>query len=306
MKVAIVGGAGFIGSHVSLYFHDLGHEVTILSRSAPRGTSRLNDLPFVATDYVNDDCGDGQLEGFDWLVFCAGNDLGNYPRDGSVSQADYFEKANVVALPRFFELAKRAGITRAVYMGSFYSFVAPQGIETIPYVRSRHLSDAAIRSLSSPGFNVCSCALPWIVGYTPGLTNPHWEGLAKAAKGLIDWPDFVPPGGGNFMTCRSVAQAMLGALERGESGKSYLVGDVNLTWQDFYGLWFEAAGNPRRLEVRDEDHPILAREIIAYIGGKTPDYEPPAGETALLGYDRGTLFDEVRSCYDYYSALQGD
>ena len=76
-KVLIVGGAGFIGSHVSLFFHDLGHEVTIMSRSRPRPGSRLDDLAFVATDYVNDDCGDGRLDGFDWLVFGAGNDLGN-------------------------------------------------------------------------------------------------------------------------------------------------------------------------------------------------------------------------------------
>ncbi len=108
-------------------------------------------------------------------------------------------------------------------------------------------------------------------------------------------------GGGNFMTCRSVAQAMLGGLLRGESGKSYLVGDVNLTWQDFYGLWYEAAGNPRRFEVRDEEHPILSREIISYLGGGTPDYEPPADETELLGYDRGVIFDEVKACYEYYS-----
>lgn len=303
MKVLIVGGGGFIGSHVSLLFHDLGHEVTIMSRSVPSGGSRLNELAFTQTDYINDDCGDGRLEGYDWLIFGAGNDLGNYPQDGSVSQADYFEKANIEALPRFFEQAKSAGISRAVYMGSFYSFVAPQSVETIPYVRSRHVSDAAVRALSSPGFNVCSCALPWIVGFTPGLTNFHWEGLAKAAKGLIDWPEFVPPGGGNYMTCRSVAQAMLGALERGESGKSYLVGDVNMTWQEFYGLWFEATGNPRMLEVRDDDHPILAREIIAYIGGGTPDYEPPAEETKLLGYDRGVLLNEVRACAEYYSNL---
>jgi len=300
MKVLIVGGAGFIGSHASLFFHDLGHEVTIMSRSAPKGTSRLNDLPFIPTDYINDDCGDGRLEGFDWLVFGAGNDLGNYPQDGSVSQADYFAKANIEALPRFFEHAKRAGIARAVYMGSFYSFVAPKSIETIPYVRSRHLSDEAVRAISCQEFNVCSCALPWIVGFTPGLVNPHWEWLAKAALGMADWPDFVPPGGGNYMTCRSVAQAMLGGLRRGESGKSYLVGDVNMTWQDYYGLWFELAGNPRTFDVRDEEHPILSREIISYIGGGMPDYEPPAEETSLLGYDRGVLINEVRACLEYY------
>jgi dihydroflavonol-4-reductase len=305
MKVLMVGGGGFIGSHVSLFFHDLGHAVTIMSRSAPTNASRLGELPFVRSDYVNEDCGDGRLEGYDCLVFCAGNDLGNYPGDGSVTQADYFEKANIEALPRFFEAAKRAGIARAVYMGSFYSFIAPQSIETIPYVRSRHLSDEAIRALSSPGFNVCSCALPWIVGYTPGLVNAHWQWLANGALGRAEFPDFVPPGGGNFMTCRSVAQAMLGGLERGESGKAYLVGDVNMTWAEFYGLWYAAAGNPRSFRISDEAHPVLMREIISYIGGGTPDYAPSAPETALLGYDRGVLRQEIGDCLAYYAGLSG-
>lgn len=305
MKVLIVGGTGFIGGHTSLFFHDLGHEVTLLSRSPQRGTSRLNELRFVQGNYIEDDFSDGRLEGYDWLVFCAGSDLGNYPKDGSVSQADFFTRANIESLPRFFEQAKSAGISRAVYMGSFYSFVAPANIEKIPYVRSRHLSDEAVRSLSSPGFNVCSCALPWIVGYTPGMDYAHWHLLARFAKGESDvLPDFVPPGGGNYMSVRSVAEAMLGGLERGESGKSYLVGDVNMSWKDFYEAWCRAAGRPRELEVRDDlEHPILAREIIAYLEGRTPDYEPPAEETELLGYERGVMPRVIEDCVRYYGDL---
>ena len=107
------------------------------------------------------------------------------------------------------------------------------------------------------------------------------------------------------MTCRSVAQAMLGGLERGEGGKSYLVGDENMTWADFYGLWYAAAGHPRKFRVSDEDHPVLMREIIGYIGGGTPDYERPAAETALLGYARGVIRQEVTRCLAYYAGLTG-
>jgi nucleoside-diphosphate-sugar epimerase len=302
MKTLIVGGTGFVGGYTALYFHERGHDVSIMSRSKPKGTSKLNELPFLSGNYIEDDFGGGQLEGFDALVFAAGNDLANYPTDGSVTQADYFEKANIEALPRFFERARRAGIPRAVYMGSYYSFVAPQSIETIPYVRSRHLADQAIRALSSPSFNVCSCALPWIVGYTPGFPVAHWAALAKYARGELALPEFAPPGGANFMTCRSVAEAMLGGLERGESGKAYLVGDANLTWKQFVELWFEAAGRPVDLAVKD-DHPIVPSEIIAYVGGGNPSYEPPAEETALLGYQRGVLLPHIADCVRYYGGL---
>ena len=303
MKTLIVGGNGFVGGYTALHFRDLGHDVTIMSRTKPKGTSRLNDLPFIRGDYVNDDFGDGRLEGFDWLVFAAGNDLGQFPQDGSISEADYFEKTNIIGLPRFFERAKRAGISRAAYMGSFYSFVAPENVEKIPYVRSRHLSDQAIRALSSPSFNVCSCALPWIVGYVPGLPVAHWEALAKYAQGKLEGiPDFAPPGGANFMTCRSVAEAMLGGLERGESGKSYLIGDVNLTWKDYFELWFRAAGRPRDLEVR-RGHPLVPDFALSYLSFGKTDYEPPEEETALLGYRRGVLLQEVEACCRYYGSL---
>jgi nucleoside-diphosphate-sugar epimerase len=302
MKILVVGGTGFVGGYAALHFASLGHDVTIMSRSRPKGTSKLNDLPFVAGNYIEDDFSDDRLEGFDSLAFCAGNDLGNFPTDGSVSQAAYFEHANIVAIPRFFEQAKRAGVTRTVYLGSYYSFVAPQSVETIPYVRSRHLSDEAVRALSSPAFNVCSVAIPWIVGFTPGFPVAHWEALAKYAKGEIPWPEFAPRGGANYMTCQSVAEALMGGLQRGESGKSYLVGDANLSWKAFFELWFKAAGRSRALEV-GSGHPLVPDEIINYVGGGMPSYDPPAEETALLGYQRGVLAPEVEACFRYYSGV---
>lgn len=303
MKTLIVGGTGFVGGCTALHFHDLGHEVTIMGRSRPKGTSRLNDLPFVQGNYIKDDFRDGRLEGYDWLVFAAGSDMGNFPQDGSVTEEEFFEQANTIALPRFFEQARAAGISRAVYMGSFYSFIAPENIEKIPYVRSRHLSDAALRALSSPSFNVCSCALPWIVGFIPGLYVPQWHALTHYAQGrLAGVPEFAPPGGANFMTCRSVAEAMLGGLTRGESGKSYLIGDVNLSWKDYFELWFEAAGRPRNLEVHT-GHPIIPDFALSYLGFGASRYEPPAEETALLGYRRGALLQEIEACVRHYSSL---
>jgi nucleoside-diphosphate-sugar epimerase len=303
MKALVVGGAGFVGSATSLLLHDLGHEVTVMSRSRPRPGSRLDGLRFAAGNYVEEDFNDGRLEGYDWLVFCAGSDLGNYPQDGSVSQEDFFEKVNIVALPRFFEAAKRAGIARAAYMGSFYSFVAPQVMNRIAYVRSRHLSDAAIRALSGPSFNVCSCALPWIVGHTPGLDVPHWRALTLFAQGrLAGVEEFAPVGGANFMTSHAVAQAMLGALERGESGKAYLIGDENLSWKQFFELWFAEAGRPRDLPVR-RGHPIVPDFALSYLDFGTTDYEPPAAEVALLGYERGALRQTVKDSFAYFAGL---
>jgi nucleoside-diphosphate-sugar epimerase len=305
MKTLIVGGAGFVGSATSLLLHDAGHHVTIMSRSKPRQGSRLDELPFVAGNYVEDDFSDGaKLEGYDWLVFCAGSDMGNYSEGTTATQAEFFEKANTVALPKFFEAAKAAGIRRSVYMGSWYSYVAPHVIDTIPYVQSRHVSDAAVRALSTPDFNVCSCALPWIVGHTPGVPVAHWHALTKLALGKLQGvPESAPVGGANFMSSRAVAQCMLGGLERGESGKSYLIGDENLSWKEFFELWFEAAGRPRDLPA-ERGNVLVPDYALSYLDFGSTDYEPPAEETALLGYERGTLRKTVQDSFAYYAGLE--
>ncbi len=303
-KTLIVGGTGFAGGYTALHFQKQGHDVTLMSRSPPKGTSKLNDLPFVQCNYIEDDYTDGRLEGYDNLVFCSGSDGSNFPRDGSVTEEEFYEKANIIGIPRFFEAARAAGITRTVYMGSFYSFVSPESIDRLPYVRSRHISDAAVRSMDSPGFHVCSVALPWVVGHFPGYSVWQWHQTTNYALGrLPDIPVFAPPGGANFITCQAVAEAMLGGLERGEGGKAYVIGDENLSWKAFFELWFKAAGRPQDLEVRDDiDHFIIPREILAYLHEGTCNYEEPAEEIAQLGYKRGGLRETIEDTCRYYAS----
>ena len=302
MKLLIVGGTGFVGGYTALYMKDKGHDVTIMARSKPKGTSRLNALPYVRGNYVEDDFSDGRLEGYDGLMFCSGSDLGVYPQDGSISKEDFFEKANIVGIPKFFEAAKSAGIPRTVYLSSFYPMVMPSSDD--PYVRSRELGDAGARALSSPSFNVCSFGIPWILGYVAGLPLAHWAALAKYAQGLLpDFEVFAPPGGANYMTCHSVAEALEGGLLRGESGKDYLVGDTNLSWKQFFENWFEVAGRPQDIEVRDEDHFLIPQEVINYVGGKMAHYEPSEEDRVLLGYSRGVAISMIEESFHYYAGL---
>jgi hypothetical protein len=163
----------------------------------------------------------------------------------------------------------------------------PEKIETSAYVKSRFLADRAVRALSTPGFNVCSLNAPYVLGSIPGLSVPHLEALVYYAKGQIaGLPVFAPEGGTNHITVKSLSEAMLGALERGESGKAYLVGDENLTWKEYLEEYFRNVGNDTELEIRDEEHPMFP-DITLFAGrGSTVSYEPDAEETALLGYSR--------------------
>ncbi|MBS0199474.1 MAG: nucleoside-diphosphate sugar epimerase, partial [Proteobacteria bacterium] len=113
-------------------------------------------------------------------------------------------------------------------------------------------------------------------------------------------PAFAPAGGTNFMSYRSLSEALEGALLRGEPGKAYLVGDENLSFAEYFGLFFKAAGNPATLESRDEAHPLLPDVAIPQGRGNWIRYEPDAAETALLGYARGDVANAVAEVVAQY------
>lgn len=286
MKLLIVGGTGLIGGEIALYLQKNGHDVTLMSRK-PTTVPALAAMPFLQADYINDDLSDGRLSGFDWLVFSAAADIRNLPHDGSVTPEEFYRRVNDEAVPRFFEAARDAGIHRAVMIGTFYPQVAPQQIGVCPYVTSRHNTDVAVRALSSQAFNVCCLNAPFVLGHIRGLEVPYIDALAEYARGNIpDIPIFAPKGGTNHISARSLAQAALHALEKGESGKAYLVGDENLSWKTYLELWFAAVGNPVDLEVRDDEHPMFPNVIMFAGPGATVSYEPAERDMAILDYER--------------------
>ncbi|MDG2048318.1 MAG: NAD-dependent epimerase/dehydratase family protein [Halioglobus sp.] len=298
MKVLVVGGTGLIGGDIALYLTSRGHEVTIMARK-PSTAPSLAALPFMRGDYVNDTFGDEQLSGFDGLVFAAAADIRNMPVDGSIEPAAFYSEVNDVAVPRFIAAARDSGISRTVYIGTFYPQIAPERIGICPYVTSRHNTDAAVRALSSAAFNVCSLNAPWVLGHIDGLDLPHIKALVAYAKGqLVDLPVFAPPGGTNHISAHSIAVATLAALERGESGKAYLLGDENISWKHYLELWFAAAGNPQELQVKKDEHPLLPSVIMFAGAGATIHYEAAASEQ--LGYPCQQIGDLIKQVVANY------
>lgn len=299
MKVLVVGGTGLIGGEIALYLNGKGHDVTLMSRNKST-VPALAELNFLQGDYINDPVDDGRLQGFDWLVFSAAADIRNIPQDGSVSPEAFYSEANDAAVPRFFAAAKQAGIKRSVYIGTFYPQVAPERIGQCPYVTSRHNTDEAVRALSDSDFNVCCLNAPFVLGHIPGLDIDYIQGMVAYAKGqLAELPVFAPVGGSNHISARSIAQASLSALEKGSSGKAYLLGDENFSWKEYLELWFELAGNPQTLQVKEDDHPILPNVIMFAGVGATVSYQPE--DTDLLAYDRQQMRGMIKEIINAYS-----
>lgn len=284
MKVLVIGGSGLIGGDAALYLQEQGHDVTIMSRQPPTAPA-LAALSHRAADYINEDLSDGRLAGFDALVFSAAADIRNVPMDGSRTPEEVYTQANDIAVPRAIEAAREAGISRVVYIGTFYPQVAAERVGDCPYVTSRYNTDRAVRALNSDNFRVCTLDLPFVLGHIPGTDVPHIAALVNYAAGnLPELPVFAPPGGTNHITSRSVAQAVLGALENGEGGEAYLIGDENLSWKEYLQRWFAAAGNPVELEVRADDHPLLPNAIMFAGAGATVSYDTDESVRQRLGH----------------------
>ena len=288
MKILVVGGTGPIGSHIAYHFTELGHDVTISARKPPAPASAISDYTFLKGDYVNKTFMPEDLAPFDTIVFAAGQDVRHIP-EGADPDA-YWETANVQAAPAFAELAKSAGVKNFINIGSFYPQIDADLINTNSYVKSRHLSDKAICKLSDDSFHALSLNAPFVVGAAPGVRSLMFDYYTMYAQGIIpDLPAFGPKGGTNFISTKSLAQAVEGAIENGEGGKSYLVGDENLTFAEYFQLFFDAAGNPDKVVELDQEHAMLPDSTIFTGRGTYVSYEPDPVETALLGYERNDI-----------------
>lgn len=296
MKILVVGGTGMIGGFFAQYLHAKGYDVAIAARRHVDENSPLKSFSFVKVDYVQMEFSREEVASFDTVIFSAGNDVRHFPDSEDDS---WYDLVGPVGVPRFFAELKAVGVKRAVNIGSFYPQLLPQLIESNPYIRSRHLSDKGVAALAGPEFLANSVNAPIVVGAPESVVVPVLETYVRYAEGEHPGPFFLPEGGTNFISVLSLAEAVEGAFLRGAPGASYLVGDENLSFADFFGGFFDALGRPRP-ETRDASHPLLPDEALFWGRGRCLYYEPDQKETELLGYRRQDVQRAVHELAERY------
>ena len=291
MKILVVGGTGALGAHAACHLNAKGHAITIASRKAPTGKALVATLPFLKGDYVRGDFTPDRLRGFDAVVFAAGNDMRHFSH--SKSAEEFLLRANAEGIPSFARAAREAGVKRMVQIGTAYPQATPELVKDSFYLRSRLLACEGARAEGREGFDVISVNPSFMVGGLPGMTSYMIDPYVEWATGMVEAPLFAPAGGSNFMSYRSLSQAIEGALLRGVPGTAYLVGDETLSYADYLNMFFEAVGSLVRLEARDEAHPMFPDEIMVQGRGNWIRYEPDPEEAALLGYVRHDVANGV-------------
>lgn len=236
-----------IGSHVAADLAARGDDVTVMARRDPsdRDPRAVRGMPRLQGDYTDPGTSPRMLEGFDAIVFAAGNDIRHVPAE----QEDdaFWARTQSVGVPQFAAQAKAAGVGRFVQVGSYYHHLHPEWTARIPYVAARRDADERTRALSGAGFAAMTLNPPSIVGADERGMRRFARMIAWTRGELADPELFAPPGGTNYMSVRSLSQAVQGALDGGEAGRAYLIGDRNLTYREY----FQLARGRRRQRERD-------------------------------------------------------
>lgn len=305
MKVLIVGGTGMIGGNTALHLKELGHDVTLAARNPAKPGTPMSDMPTIFGDYTRHEFTKADLAPFEAIVFAAGNDIRHASPDKQTEE--FWRAAQSEGVPAFAELARDAGVKRFIQLGSYYHQVRPDLLDGSPYLQARQLADDRARALATDDFNICTLNPPSIVGALPGLVAARYETLAAWGQGLRpDIPNTAPPGGTNYMSVRSLTQAVAGALEQAKTGTAYLVGDENLSFREFFQLFFDVANNPVEIETVDQEHPLLPDAFIVQGRGNSLVYEPDPNETAALGYDRQDIKNAVKEVVSLINSAKQD
>lgn len=210
-NVLLIGGSGFVGSHVAHLLAQRDYCVTVPTRRRERARHLL---PLPTTDVVEADVHDAAtlqrlMAGQDAVINLVGV---LHSRNGSPYGPD-FAQAHVELPRKIVAAAKAAGIKRLLHMSALKADAAGPS----QYLRSKADGEAALRAAGD--------ALPWTLFQPSVIFGPGdsflsmFAGLARSFPVLpLASPDarFQP------VFVEDVAHAMVDSLERAEShGQTY-------------------------------------------------------------------------------------
>jgi NADH dehydrogenase len=234
MNVLVVGGSGFVGTHLSEELVDRGHDVTVLSRS-PEDEDLAEGVATVTGDVTDYDSIEGAFEGQDAVVFLVALSPLFKP-DGGDEMHDRVHRGGTENALR---AAEAHGVERFVQLSALSA--DPEG--ATHYLRAKGRADEAVRDseLDTVIFQ------PSVVFGEGGEFVWFTKRLKKLfAPGL---PVYPLPGGGKTIRFQPVwvgdlAPMVADAVEDDDHvGQTYEVGGPDvLTLREITNLVYESEG----------------------------------------------------------------
>ncbi len=236
-SVLVIGGTGLLGFHTTLELVGRGYAVTSLSLPPmpvedlfPEGVENvLGDISQMTDAELT-----ALMAGKHAVLYAAGADERVTPPAPS---ARFFYEANVLPTQRVARLARAAGVKKFVLYGSYTAEFAelwPElGYRTRNgYPRTRLLQEEVACLEGAGAMDVMTLRLPYIFGTMPGRL-PLWQMFIDIVRNQPDMVT-VQEGSTSSVTVGQVAQAAVGAMERGEHEGRYAINGYELTYVEMH------------------------------------------------------------------------
>lgn len=242
MKVAIIGGTGFVGTNISRHLIDAGHRPRLLVRpGSEQKVAQPEHCDIVLGDVADPAALDRCLEGSDAVIYLIGI-LREFPSRGIT-----FDALQRVGVEDTIAAAKGQGVDRFVLMSANGVHV-----EGTSYQRSKALAEAALKA----------SGLRWTI-FRPsvifGDPDGRMEFCSQLKKDIIDSPmpaplfysGLFPKNAGGFelapVHIDDVAAAFVLAVNesRTESQTYSLCGPARLSWKAILTTIAAASGKTK-------------------------------------------------------------
>jgi len=241
VKVAIIGGTGFVGSYIVDALLDAGHEPHVLVRSGSEGKlHRADECRVTSGDLESQEAIDATVSGCDAVIYNVGI-LREFPRQGITFEALQYRGAEAVA-----QAAKRAGIRRFLLMSA-------NGIDSAQtrYQTTKLKAEAAIRN---SGLDYTIFRPSVIFGDPRGtmeFATQLYEEMVRVPMPAVGFHTGLSPAHGDVLMSpvhvRDVADAFVNALtDESTIGKSFVLGGPEVvSWPEMLQRISAAVGKKK-------------------------------------------------------------
>ena len=246
MKVLVTGATGFVGGNLARKLWEQGHEVMALVRpGSARAAMEGTGIQPVTGDILDRDSVDRAVQGCEAVFHCAAAYTFWSP------DPDAIYRTNVDGTVNMLKAALQAGVSRVVYTSTVSTIGLPDWElsteETLAdpthlaghYKKSKYQAELAALDMVSQGLPVIVVNPTTPVGPWDVKPTPTGRMVLDFLLGRI--PAYVDTGM-NLVDVEDVAAGHILAMERGQPGQRYLLGNRNVSLKEVFDMLADATG----------------------------------------------------------------